>query len=123
MSIIRAVAVVALVVLAVPLLAEEMTFGDITPKGCMGPGVREYSAILHHIPWGEKWQPACERTKGNVRGQSRLPDRCDQTPFAQWGVWYVVDTSCGPLPVPVPVPVPVPPVPVPPLPTPSVPDW
>jgi hypothetical protein len=59
-----------------------------------GCGRRQLSAILWDIPWGQSWSWWCQNTAGPAEVGGRLPDRCPQTWFNQWGEWNVPDPSC-----------------------------
>lgn len=74
-------------------LAAQPRWGEITPKGCLPNGSREWSAILWDIPRGQSWEAACEATGASVAGELRYPDRC-VTHTNVWGVWEVADSQC-----------------------------
>src|SRR6476660_805923 len=72
-------------------------WGSIGDDGCVeDTGYRQYSAILWGIPWGQSWEQACFTYGASVGGQpGRVPDRCRNTGFNIWGIWYVRDQRCG----------------------------
>ena len=74
-------------------VAAQPHWGEITPKGCLPNGTREWSAILWNIPGGQSWDEACDATAGSVAGQLRYPNRC-VTHTNVWGVWEVPDSQC-----------------------------
>ena len=62
---------------------------------CIGIGLRQYSAILWDIPWGQSWENTCAATKATVNGQDfPKPSRCKNTAGHMWGEFDVKDESC-----------------------------
>lgn len=97
--IVRSAVTVALLCLASAAAADDLHWGEITPKDCVaGTGTREWSSILWGIPEGEDWETVCRATPGVVDGRLRRPNRCD-VHLSVWGVWHVPDASCGPPPL------------------------
>src|SRR5215203_4501428 len=67
-------------------------WGSFRPEDCTAPGLRQYSAILWDIPWGQSWEAACSTTPGSPAGiAARPPDRCVNTDLNMWGQWDVPD--------------------------------
>lgn len=63
---------------------------------CRSDRKRKWSAILWDIPWGQSWEAACAKAKGNPNGiPSRVPDKC-VTSVNEWGEWYLDDPTCQP---------------------------
>jgi hypothetical protein len=77
-------------------VAPATNWGDIGDRGCLGVGIRGYSAILWNIPWGKSWEDACAETPGpdETPVAGRLPDRCINT-GNMWGEWDVPDVGCA----------------------------
>jgi hypothetical protein len=85
----RRIIAIFIVVAAVRCTAH---WGDITRKGCVSTGAREWSAILWDAG-AEEWDQLCRRLPGEVAGEYRPPDRC-VTGLNEWGVWYVPEAQC-----------------------------
>jgi hypothetical protein len=74
---------------------QDIHWGSYADGGCIGVGVRKYSAILWGIPWWQSWETTCAGTPGNPAGISpRVPDQCVNTVLNEWGEWHVPDKNC-----------------------------
>ena len=70
-------------------------WGTFKRDGCTGPGLRQYSAILWGVPWGQSWEDACARMPARINGQRFAhPTRC-VTNINEWGEFDVQDSGCG----------------------------
>jgi hypothetical protein len=76
-------------------------WGDFKADSCQKPGVRQYSAILHDIPRGTRWEDACANMRAKILDQSfTKPDRCKMVASMMWGEFDLTDTSCKVVNVP-----------------------
>lgn len=83
---------VATLMLTTSAVQAGMHWDNITAKGCIATGLREYSGVLWDIPGDERhWEDACYRTPA-VRG-GRPPDYCVVN-LNMWGIWRVPDPTC-----------------------------
>jgi hypothetical protein len=74
-------------------------WGDFKDDGCVGPDVRQYSAILWEIPQGVSWEAACRQWPAEIsgrRGMQRFDraTRCINHAGNMWGEFDYVDDSC-----------------------------
>ena len=88
-----------------------MRWGAFKKDHCSGPGLRQYSAVLHDTPAGMSWEQTCQNPVGAkappgapsvladriARGER--PDRCRKAETAgiatgMWGEYDVPDDSC-----------------------------
>ncbi len=59
------------------------------------PGKRQYSAVLHGIPWGQSWEQACANMPATINGEHfDRPTRCVNAGFNMWGEFDVSDDGC-----------------------------
>jgi hypothetical protein len=73
----------------------QMHWGPVKADSCTGNGTRQYSAVLHDIPWGQSWEDACARMPNTINGYYfATPCRCKNV-GQMWGEWDVPDASCG----------------------------
>ncbi|WP_445721644.1 DUF1353 domain-containing protein [Flavobacterium sp.] len=62
-------------------------------------GVRQFSAILWNIPFGQSWEEWAEKTPARVRGHYfPKPTRYKSNGVNLWGEFDVPDTTCNPTP-------------------------
>jgi hypothetical protein len=68
---------------------------------CGPPGMREWSAKLRNIPWGESWERWCytfanENTRPNSNGAKwgKPHHCCNVANTGIYGVWLLPDTNC-----------------------------
>jgi hypothetical protein len=67
--------------------------------GCIGVGVRRYSARLDNVKDKINWDDACMNTPARINEVNYAqPTHCRHTGSQTWGEWDVPDKSCGPLP-------------------------
>lgn len=79
-------------------------WGPVANNGCVGLGIRKYSARLWNVPWGKSWEDACKQTPATVAGVSfSTPTRCENgvvgvrpPGLEMWGVFHVPDKGCFP---------------------------
>jgi hypothetical protein len=71
-------------------------WGSFSREHCTVPGLRQYSAILWNIPWGQSWEQACRTTPATIEGQQFSgATRCVNTGFNMWGQFDVQDATCA----------------------------
>jgi hypothetical protein len=74
-------------------------WGDFQKDNCSGNGLRQYSAILWGIPWGQSWEQTCMATPATINGINFAhPARVSNTFVNIWGQFDVPDDSCGIVP-------------------------
>jgi len=77
-------------------LASSAHWGEFQKDYCTSFGLRQYSAILWDIPWGQSWYQACKSTPATIEGQQFSgANRCPKRLGRQWGEFDVRDASCG----------------------------
>ena len=79
------------------VVASAIHWGGMSYSCTDRPGVGKYSAILWGIPWGQSWEQACATTPAPPDDPAiagRLPTRCVNTVFNEWGEWDVTDHTC-----------------------------
>jgi hypothetical protein len=73
-------------------------WGDFKADDCIGNGLRQYSSVLHGIPFGQSWESHCaDGPKAIIVGQTfDRPFRCtNEGPgIRMWGEFAVTDASC-----------------------------
>lgn len=93
-------AVLAFLVTAFPALfaniANAENWGHFKKDECTYIGLRQYSAVLHGIPWGKSWETACESNGATINGKFfPKPSRCVNSGTQMWGQFDVpVDSDC-----------------------------
>lgn len=96
----RALGLLALGLLftATNAMAEGPRWGDFKRDNCKAnvTNVRQYSAILWDIPFGQSWEAACAATEAVVKGQNieqkfTTPTRCKNAGGHMWGEFDVSD--------------------------------
>lgn len=70
-------------------------WGGFSAGDCTGNGLRQFSAILWDIPWGQSWEQACAQMPADINGHHfDAPARCVTT-TNEWGQFDVPDPSCA----------------------------
>jgi hypothetical protein len=74
-------------------------WGEFSKGSCVGPGLREYAAILWDIK-DRSWEDACAEMPATINGKYfARPNRCfkkrlGEIAFNMWGYFNVPDASC-----------------------------
>lgn len=72
-------------------------WGEFSADACtqIMPGKRQYSAILHDIPWGQSWEDTCASMGATINGETfDSPTRCVNNGLNMWGEFDVSDNAC-----------------------------
>lgn len=70
-------------------------WGPFQRDACTAIGLRQHSAVLWNIPWGQSWEEACHTTPATIDGQSFSgATRCVNAWGHMWGQFDVQDPSC-----------------------------
>ncbi|WP_426755685.1 membrane dipeptidase [Myxococcus sp. Y35] len=70
-----------------------------TPKRdhCRSLGLRQWSAVLLNVPWGQSASSWCQRTPVTIENRwTGYPRACIQVLWNMWGEFDVPDSSCAP---------------------------
>ena len=71
------------------------SWGDFKADHCVNSGLRQYSAILMDIPWGQSWEETCASMPATIEEVDfASPDKCVNSGLNMWGEFYVPDASC-----------------------------
>lgn len=72
-------------------------WGKFKKDHCTGMGVRQYSAVLHDIPWGQSWERTCWATPATISGiHFTGPTRCKRAGGYMWGEFDVPHSANTP---------------------------
>ncbi|RYZ39541.1 MAG: hypothetical protein EOO71_19745 [Myxococcaceae bacterium] len=69
-------------------------WGSFKKDACRGPGIRQYSSVLHNIK-DLSWEEACKQMPATIEGFTfEHPSRCENVTLNEWGEFDVPDNSC-----------------------------
>jgi hypothetical protein len=69
-------------------------WGSFKKDACRGPGIRQYSSVLHNIK-DMKWEAACGQMPATIHGFAFVrPSRCSNETLGEWGEFDVPDDTC-----------------------------
>lgn len=89
----------ATILLASALFSTEVlaapSWGEFKADHCINTQLRQHSAILWDIPWGQSWENACEEMSATINGfDFTSPNECVNTGLNIWGEFWVEDPTC-----------------------------
>lgn len=87
----------AVILLMAVNTAHAERWGSFKRDQCVSDSHRQYSAVLHDIPWGKSWEKACSNNGATINGKAfSKPTRCVNSGTQMWGEFEVPDESCAP---------------------------
>ncbi|MCA9691802.1 MAG: discoidin domain-containing protein [Myxococcales bacterium] len=87
------------ILLAAALISSEAlaapSWGEFKADHCVNTELRQHSAILWDIPWGQSWEETCASMSATIEGFDFAgPDACVNTGLNMWGEFFVPDPTC-----------------------------
>lgn len=93
-TILSATALLATALFSTEALAAP-SWGEFKADHCINTELRQHSAILWDIPWGQSWEDTCESMSATIEGfDLDAPDVCVNTGLNMWGEFWVEDPTC-----------------------------